>query len=810
MGLKEYKAKRRFNKTPEPEGKEERQNTHRFVIQRHQARRLHFDLRLEMNGVLKSWAVPKGPSMNPADKRLAIQTEDHPVEYLTFHGTIPKGNYGAGKMTIWDEGTYKAAKNSKSGDIAKQEEKGRLSIVFNGKKIKGEFSLVRTNRGEEKNQWLLMKKNDDFSVDVEYDANDLDSINEEAETKIVQLNPKHFIKPMLATATKKIFDDENWIYEIKWDGYRMVSHVLNNHAELYSRNGISFNSKFSILADELKTIPQDVVLDGEVVILDKKGIPHFQLLQNYNEHTLGELRYYVFDMLYLNGHSMLELPLTDRKSLIPQTIEGLPHVFYCDHIVEKGTEFFENATGNGLEGVIAKKAKSTYSPGIRSENWLKIKAIQSEEAVICGYTASDKRSKLFGSLVLGMNKNGRLVYIGNCGSGFSDETQKDLLAQMKEIETDENPFKVKIPTKGRKIQWIEPLLICEVKFSEWTNEGIMRHPVFKGLRSDKTVPEITPEEKTPEPASAGESGDSSHLEIDGIKVPVSNLDKIFWPESGLRKYDLIDYYLQVSDSILPYLKDRPENLHRHPNGINQKGFYQKDNPDLPSWIETTTIYSESSKKNIEYLVCQNEATLLYMANLACIEINPWNSRIDTIENPDYTVIDLDPSEKNSFEEVIEVAQAVYEVLKLTKIEGFCKTSGATGLHIYIPLNAKYTYDEARDFTKLICYYVKEKVPELTSMDRALKNRKNKIYLDYLQNRRGQTLAAPYCVRPKKGATVSAPLHWDEVKRGLKISDFNLKTMPDRIKETGDLFQPVLKKGIDMATALENLNNLSSA
>ena len=808
MGLKEYNKKRKFEATPEPEGKEESSGQNRFVIQRHQARRLHYDLRLEMDGVLKSWAVPKGPSMNPEDKRLAIHTEDHPVEYLTFHGTIPKGNYGAGKMNIWDTGTYQTSENPSAKSPAEQIEKGRLKVIFNGKKIKGTFSLVRTNRGEEQNQWLLVKKKDEFATDEKYDAENLAETDEKPESKIVQLNPNHFIKPMLATATKNIFDDNNWIYEIKWDGYRMVSHILGGEVQLYSRNGISFNQKFKLLAKDLRQISQDVVLDGEVVLVDKNGIPQFQRLQHYDEQTLCDLRYYVFDMLWLNGHSMLNLPLIDRKSLIPDVIADLNHTFYCDHIETDGTDFFEDAVEQGLEGVIAKKADSRYFPGVRTENWLKIKAVKTQEVLICGYTEPSEGSGYFGSLVLGVHRNGELEYAGNCGSGFSQNAQKELLKKMKKLETDKRPFSSKINTKGRKIHWMKPELICEVKFTEWTDSGSLRHPVYLGLRSDKNPPEITPEPNVEEPPeNEAEKSGSSNLNVDGISVPISNLEKVFWPESGLRKYDLIDYYLQVSDVMLPFLIDRPQNLHRHPNGIDKKSFYQKDNQALPPWIETVSIYSESGRKNIEYMLCQKEATLLYMANLACIEIHPWSSRVGQLDSPDFGIIDIDPSEKNTFEEVIEVAQAVHEVLKLAKIEGYCKTSGSAGLHIYLPMEAKYSYEEVRDFIKLICYYVLDELPELTSMERAVKSRKGKIYLDYLQNRRGQTIAAPYCVRPKKGATVSAPLKWSEVKKGLDFREFNLKTMPGRIKETGELFLPVLQKGIDMEKALENLNNV---
>ncbi|MDT0641497.1 DNA ligase D [Zunongwangia sp. F363] len=806
MSLEDYIRKRDFSKTPEPGGEISNENRGRFVIQRHKATRLHYDLRLEMDGVLKSWAVPKGPSMNPSDKRLAIQTEDHPIKYLNFHGTIPKGNYGAGEMSIWDEGEYVSAEAAGNKDLLEQLEKGNLKIKFSGKRVKGEFALVHTRRGEG-NQWLLIKKKDDFSTDLVYDAEVYAPSEEKKKPKIRKLNPEDPVRPMLATATKEIFNDPGWIYELKWDGYRLIANIDNGNVRIHSRNGISYNSKFPNLVKDLEQIQQDVILDGEVVVLDKNGVPLFQELQNYDSSTKGALRFYVFDMLYLNGHSMLELPLLERKSLIPDVLEETSLSLYCDHMEGMGSAFYKKAVDAGMEGVIAKKADSTYAPGYRTEHWLKIKAMESQEAIICGYTESDKDSSVFRSLILGMLENNKLKYIGNCGTGFSHAEQKELLAQMKTLETEENPFEKKINLKGRKPVWVRPELICEIKFSEWTKSGNMRHPSYKGLRQDKNITEVHKEEKTATPGEASETEvGANQLEIGGIPVSFTNLEKIYWPESGFRKYDLVDYYLQVSEYMMPYLKDRPQNLHRHPNGIHHTGFYQKDNEGLlADWVETVKIYSKHNNRDIEYMLCQNEATLLYMANLGCIEINPWNSRVGNLENPDYTVIDIDPTDKNTFEEVIEVAQAVKEVLDKAKIEGFCKTSGSSGMHIYIPLDGEYSYEEARDFTKLLCYFVQEKTGKLTSMERAVKSRKGKIYLDFLQNRKGQTLAAPYCARPKKGATVSAPLRWEEVRKGLKISDFNIKNMPERIEKEGDLFTGVLGKGIDMGEVLERLN-----
>ncbi len=806
MPLEEYKRKRKFDKTSEPKGILDKEGAHRFVIQRHQASRLHYDLRLEMEGVLKSWAVPKGPSMNPKDKRLAIRTEDHPVKYLTFQGIIPKGNYGAGVMDIWDEGTYQITESKEGINPVKQLEKGDLKIEFFGNKIKGSFALIHTQRGDKKNQWLLIKKTDSYSTDLDYDAEVFaEAPKDVGQGKIKALNPNEFIKPMLARSTKKIFKDPDWVFELKWDGYRVMTNSKDGKVEIYSRNGISYNKKFAAIAEELKQIPFDCILDGEVVVMDKNGKTDFQKLQKYDSEKIkGELKYYVFDLLHLNGIDTISLPLVERKSLLPEILEGLENVLYCNHIEAMGLTLYKRATDAGMEGVMAKKADSIYVPGYRSENWLKIKSINSEEAIICGYTDSNTGGSIFGSLILGMYRNGKLTYVGNCGSGFSASEQKQLLKRFKSLETSENPFGEKIQLKGRTPHWMKPELICEVKFSEWTNSGKMRHPVYKGLRNDKEVMEIVPQDLE-KPTDFKSNSSSSTLEIDGIHVPVTNLDKIYWPDAGYTKYDLIDYYLHISDYILSYLKDRPQNLQRHPNGIDKPSFYQKDHQTLPEWIETFKVYSKSSKKEIDYMLCQNEATLLYMANLGCIEINPWNSTIHHLEHPTYSVIDIDPSSKNTFEEVIEVALAIKEVLELAKIEGYPKTSGSSGIHIYIPLGNKYSYEEARNFTKLLCYYVKERLPKLTTMERTLNKRKGRIYLDFLQNRRGQTLAAPYCVRPRKGAPVSAPLLWKEVKPGLQIQDFTIKTLQPRLEKLGDLYRPILGNGIDMEEAIDNLS-----
>lgn len=809
MGLKAYRQKRSFKDTPEPKDILDESNKSRFVIQRHRASHLHYDLRLEMEGVLKSWAVPKGPSMNPKDKRLAVHTEDHPVAYLTFEGVIPKGNYGAGKMTIWDDGHYESLyqKNDLSSDYAD----GKLKLIFDGSKLKGLFTLVRSSSMNKKEQWLLIKHDDEFATDLNYDAEDFtpEAFSNEQIQSTKKLNLNSLVKPMLASPGTTIFNDKNWIYELKYDGYRALANINKGNVELYTRNGISLNKKFGYVHDELTAIEHTAILDGEIVVLDAEGLPQFNALQNYNEETTkGLLMYYVFDLLHLNGHDTVELPLIDRKQLLKELIPEASHLQYCDHVEAMGITVYNQAVEMGMEGVIAKKANSTYDMNLRSPNWLKFKKIENTETIICGYTLSEKKSRRFASLILGMVEDGQLTYVGTCGSGFSEQQIKELSHKFEVLKTDEPVFDIRRHLKGREAVWLIPKLICEVKFSEWTPSKVMRHPVFLRMREDKSLEFEQKQIPSQNPSIQKKTPDSEFtLELDDVTIQITNPDKLYWPESGYTKYDMLDYYIKMSDIILPYLVDRPQSLHRHPNGIHGESFYQKDHEHLPNWIETHAIHSKSSEKDINYLLCQNQASLLYMNNLGCIELHPWHSTIYQLDHPDYAIIDLDPSDENTFEQVIETALVAKSILKQAGIEGFCKTSGASGLHIYIPMGGKYSYEETRDFTKLLCYFIQEKLPKLTTMERSIKKRGPKIYLDYLQNRQGQTIVAPYSVRPQKHATVSMPLRWSEVKPGLKITDYTMKNVPKLIDERKDPFESVLGKGINMSKAIELLNNL---
>jgi bifunctional non-homologous end joining protein LigD len=846
MSLEEYQKKRDFAKSPEPGPKDkESGKVLRFVVQKHAASHLHYDFRIELDGVLKSWAVPKGPSLDPSVKRLAMMVEDHPYDYRSFEGTIPKGNYGAGEVIVWDEGTYYPPGAKDGADSEKLLRaallKGDLKFVLEGHKLKGEFALVKI-KSDKDNSWLLIKKKDQWATsdDVTLDNRSVLSDAVLGDVRAGKSEPAaqsrkkpkaaapeaagqsasmpHDVKPMLATLIDEPFDDPGWVFEIKQDGYRAIAEVQNGAVQLYSRNNTSFNRQFASVARALESIPGQAVLDGELVALDEKGRSYFQLLQNHLRSGHGNISYFVFDLLYLNGKDLRALPLTTRKELLRELVTELPGIQFNDHLLEYGKDFFELARGNNLEGIVAKKADSPYQTGRRSKDWLKIKIRLQQEAIICGFTEPRGSRKLFGSLVLGAYQGNELIHIGFSGGGFDDRSLKEIHGKLQQLVQPDSPFAGMVKADMR-ITWVRPVLVCEVSFSEWTDEKLMRQPIFLGLREDKdpdtVVREIaTAESEKPdvtlveeEPSKSEKSHDNQkekEVSIGGHMLKLSNLNKVFWPEEGYTKGDVIDYYRRVAPIILPHLKDRPESLYRTPNGITEKGFFQKEAGELPpGWMTTKEVYSDSHKKPIKYFICQDEATLVYLANLGCIEINPWLSCLEHLEFPDYFVIDLDP-EDISFDRVVDAALAVRGVLERAGATGFPKTSGASGMHIYVPLGAKYDYDTAGKFAQVVAALVNHQIPDFTSLIRDPRKRQQKVYLDFLQNRGGQTVAAPYSIRPRPGATVSTPLRWDEVKIGLNPQDFNLKTVPPRIERLGDLFQGALGPGIDLEQCLEKL------
>ncbi|MBC8004982.1 MAG: DNA ligase D [Verrucomicrobia bacterium] len=831
MSLDLYKKKRDFKSTPEPDSEEKiRESVHTFVVHRHDASHLHYDFRLEMEGVLKSWAVPKGPSMKAGERRLAIMVEDHPLSYGEFYGQIPEGNYGAGNVEIWDEGTYLPLedKGNAEKNLLDQLKKGSIKFVINGNYLKGAFSLVRINSGQKDNEWLLIKKKDKYAM-PSYDIEKLqpikstikgtmavdDDVPSNPETKKTDLEAKNIappsdLKPMLAKLSSEIIDEPSWIYEMKYDGYRLISRIHEGTVEMISRNGNSFNAAYNALEKELLQIKEDVILDGEIVVENEKGLSDFQLLQNYRTTQKGELKYFVFDLLYLNGHLITDFPLVKRKELLDAFFKmyDFKNIHNAPYQTGNGKALFEKVSHLGYEGIIAKSPNSEYLPGKRTDTWLKVKSSMMQEAIICGYTLPQKSRKYFGSLILGLYDNDKLRYIGNCGTGFNEVSLKELYTQFEDLTIHASPFE-KAPKllgpKGKPV-WLKPELVCNVKFLEWSQDEIMRTPVFMGLRVDKEAREVVNESKQEE--TERNSSLEQTMVIGGKNVKCTNLTKVYWPDEGYTKGDLISYYLSISKYILPYLKNRPQSLNRHPNGIKAKGFYQKDMDvnQLPSWIKTVKIYSKSNDDYIDYLICNDAATLIYMANLGCIEINPWHSTYMNPEEPSYIMLDLDTGDI-PFTEVVNTALVIKEICDEINIPAYCKTSGATGLHIYIPLGAKYNYHDAKTFAEIIATMAQHRLPAATSIERSVAKRKNKVYIDYLQNNMGQTISSAYSVRPRPLATVSTPLDWKEVNYNLSPQMFTVKNIPDRLNSLGDLWAPVLKKGIVLAKALKALEKL---
>ncbi|MBS1778614.1 MAG: DNA ligase D [Bacteroidetes bacterium] len=646
---------------------------------------------------------------------------------------------------------------------------------------------------------------------------------------------------MLATLVDKPVESTEWVYEIKWDGYRAVAFKNGNTLELKSRNDKSFNEKYYPIYDALKQLNLDAILDGEIVVVDDNGQANFGALQNWRSEADGTLLYYIFDILWLDGYDLKELPLTERKAILETIVKPTGIIKLSQAFETSGAEMLEAAKQMGLEGVMAKRKDSTYQVGNRTRDWLKIKASKRQEVIIGGYTRNEDSSKPFSSLLVGVMQGGRLHYIGKIGTGFNSKLQKEMLEQFKPLVINKPPFAevpdVNKPSRFRPnppkatATWLKPKLICEVSYAEITSDGVMRHPSFEGMRNDKTVKDVKLEKEiaaedivTPQKSAAKKSiaidkpgkGERKTLLnpseetqvriINGHELKFTNLSKIFWPVIKGTKRDMINYYYQVAPIILPYLKDRPMSLNRYPNGINGKSFYQKDmTGKAPDWIETYLYHSSADDRDRNYLVCKKEADLLFMANLGSIEMNPWNSKEQSEDYPDWCVIDLDP-DKNTFEQVIECAQVTHQVLEALGVPSYCKTSGSTGLHVYIPLGAKYGYETSKEFGRAIATIVHKQLPKYTSIERLTNNRNGKMYIDFLQNRPQATLAAPYSVRPKPGATVSMPLYWDEVKKGLKISDFNIYNAIARIREMGDIFKPVIGKGVNLEKVIRKLDD----
>ncbi|AWH85846.1 DNA ligase D [Flavobacterium album] len=930
--LSEYNRKRDFDKTKEPEGKVKKSGKElHFVVQKHDASRLHYDWRLEINGVLVSWAVPKGPIADTSVKRLAMHVEDHPMDYIDFEGTIPKGQYGGGTVMVWDTGTYLA---EGSDDVAESEKMlrkmhkdGNIKVVMHGKKLKGSYHLVRMSGKED--EWLLLKGKDEYADKREFDQHsvltgrtleeiendnksevwqsnreekksfhgDVDHILDEepekssqsqskskskptakkktkatektetltstknsptftaedvAAAKVRKTFPKEW-KPQLATLADAIFDSDEWVFENKYDGYRALIQIHKGKVELVSRNSLSFNSKYKELVEAFSIIKDDMILDGEIVVEDEKGLSHFQWLQYFAENpNRGKLKCYVFDILYFNGYDLTSLELLQRKRILEAVLPQTDEIIYSGHIAGEGTKAMKEAEAKGTEGLIAKKITSHYHVNKRSKEWLKIKVTKEQEMVIGGFTEPKGSRSGFGSLLLGYYEGNDLIYTGKVGTGFNEDSLKDMYEKLTALVQKTSPFKVK--PREPKVHWIKPELVAQIKYSEWTETNSLRHPVFIALRTDKKPKDVKKEIATPtdkvvpeekgkkevkktkaiekaeestitktsakakeKPADETKTGTPKAKTVtkkksktgkpgwDTEKVEVTHPEKVFWPKEGYTKGDVINYYDEMAKWILPYIKDRPQSMRRTPNGIDHEGFFQKNVAgSAPDWAQTEKIHSDSTDEDIEYLICNDKETLIYMANLGCIEINPWSSRLGSLDNPDYIIFDLDPNE-TTMENLVTTAKKVKEILDTLGIKGYLKTSGGKGLHIFIPIKPKYTYEQSRDFSHIISQAVNNALPKITSLERMPKKRIGKVYLDFLQNGKGKTMSCAYSLRPRDGATASTPLEWEELdEKNFTVKNYNIKTLPERVKEKGDLWEDFFDNAVDLKELLDKL------
>lgn len=946
MFLKEYHKKRNFNETPEPRGHIEQNDNDldddnrslRFVVQKHNAKRLHYDFRLESyDGLLKSWAVPKGLSMDPAVKRLAVHVEDHPLDYLLFEGVIPEGNYGAGSVIVWDIGNYVLKPLEHS--LVEQLEKGKIVFILSGKKLRGKFSLVRTG---EQNHWILIKGKDEFisseditvtrpeSVLTKKTNQYLDQIVRSNNSKTTvtenahendsssEFKPKNYrsagdsgfhkeidrelkklslplskipleVVPMLSTAVNKPFDSKDWVFEIKWDGVRCIlffeRHKPRPLLELQARSGKSITHRYPEIADAIKsgvTIKSNksAILDGEIVVLNNKFHPDFQSHQKrMNIDSGSEINlmsreipatYYVFDILYADGRNLQKLEFLQRRKILSMVLQPNDRIKISEYFEEKGIALYDKVKGLGLEGIMAKRKKSIYFQGTRSADWLKIKNVQTQDCVVIGFTSGEgNRGNYFGSLLLAaLDGTGNLKFVGHCGSGFSFEQLRFIYDKIKSLQINNCPIGY-VPYTNRKPIWIKPDLVAEIKHAGFTSEKIMRAPIFLRFREDKKPRECTIEVerqirnivyKQDSQQKGVLYGKSGLKKISKGSKPrkeltssykFSNLDKIYWPATSqlpaLRKGDLIDYYERVSNYILPHLKDRPLSLSRYPDGIEGKHFYHKNwDGAKPEFVEIEKVYSQSRGSLINYLMCNNKETLLWLVNLGCIEMHPWYSRAEYhvssrepvgsvpdlsrgLDSPDFIVFDLDPYiysgyEKNSYKQdgfapepeynligfraAVEVAYYLKDLFDLLKITSYIKTSGKTGLHIFVPIKNIYSFKQTRNFAEVIGKLLCNKHPDKITMQWDVAQRKGKVFFDHNQNAKGKTIASIFSARPTPTATVSVPIKWNKLKN-IEPTEFTILNVLDRTRKSNfiDAWNDILQNKQDLGRILQNVKDV---
>ena len=766
--LSEYKRKRTAAATPEPfGGKGTGDGRPIFVVQRHDARRLHYDFRLERDGVLLSWAVPKGVPLEHGTRNLAVHVEDHPLDYAGFEGEIPAGQYGAGTVEIWDRGTY---------ELLEEKKDGGLTVRLHGERLQGTWTLVPAKLDGDPKNWLIVRKRDEAGA----------------------APPEHGrqYSPMLATLAPEPPSGRGWLFEVKWDGYRAIAAVRGGDATLTSRNGNDLTGRFAGVAREVGRAARspDCVLDGEVCALDERGRSSFSVMQQGS----GPLVYYAFDVLEVDGRPLLDLPFRGRRKRLEALLDPRNRTVRLSEVFEDGRALFAAAADQELEGIIAKKADSRYQPGKRTRDWLKVKTHGRQEFVVAGYTKGrGKRAGRLGSLVLGVHRGGELVYVGNCGTGFSEAEIDRLLGKLRPLERSTSPFAVvpKMP-KVRKddVVWVTPRLVCEVEFAQWTHDGRLRAPVYKGLREDKEAEDVRREQPLETEIRRGKR-----------VLRLSNLDKLFWPEEGITKGDLLTYYRQVASVLVPHLKGRPFTMKRYPDGWQEGHFFQKDAPKhMPDWIPTQAYRSTSresrQKRTIRYPLVNDELALLWMVNMGCIDMNTWYSRVDRPERPDWVLFDLDPSPDVGFPETVRVALLIKDVLDALGLVSFPKTSGADGFHVLVPVERRHTYADTREFAEIVAGTLARMHHGLVTTEWSKSKRKG-VLVDANQNGEGKTIASVYSVRPRAGAPVSTPLRWDEVAEDLDPQSFTMDVVLARVERDGDLFGGVLSTRQSLGEAL---------
>ncbi|REJ74671.1 MAG: DNA ligase D [Acidobacteria bacterium] len=842
--LSEYRRKRTPGATPEPFGAGEQGNrvavgsAGEFVVQLHAARRSHYDLRLELDGTLKSWAVPRGPSLDPAEKRLAVQTEDHPLDYGGFEGVIPEGHYGAGAMIVWDRGVWLPLEDPEAGLVS-----GKLLFELRGFKLRGVWTLFRTKpsatqRGKSKDedrQWILMKKPDAAASTAEAPfseasilsgltveelrdgARRVEAIRGELPERRSSIDPRT-VRPMLAeVADGTPRDDPEWVFEIKYDGYRMLAARRESGAFLRYRNGAETTHLFPEIAQVLAALPvSSCLIDGEVVVLGPDGRPSFGKLQQRAQLArnpdvkraaiASPATFFAFDLLELEGRDLRALPLVERKRILAAIVPQTGPVRLCEHIAERGADFYRQVEALQLEGMVAKRADSPYVHR-RSGDWLKYRVDQSGLFAIVGYRLPKVAAARAGFSALHIaardpaaSADGGLRYAGRVGTGFDDALLRALRERLEALEIDQPVCPVS-PTNELD-RWVEPELICQVRFKEWTEAGNLRHPVYLGLREDlgAALAEAHP---------AGSAADEPPAPPP--KLHLTNLDKVFWPTEGYTKGDLIDYYRAIAPRMLPFLRDRPLVMTRFPDGIDGKSFFQKHSPDFaPGWIRTEKIWSGDGERDTEYFVCNDEDTLVYLANLATIPIHVWSSRLDALDRPDWCILDLDPKQA-PFTDVVRIAREAKRLCDEIGLESFVKTSGSSGLHVLLPLARQCDYEQSRALASLLAQLLSRRLPEIATVVRNPEKRDGKVYVDFVQNGRGRLLVAPYCVRPLPTAPVSTPLRWSEVRPALRIEDHTIRSVPQRVaRQRDDPWADLLETTPDLLAALQRLGELIEA